>query len=350
MKKTPIIAISQSREIIESHLAEIRAALIQAESLPDIKAIVDKTAILANAAKTANLGFEVVNQVQEIRLDAEIKLGHVIIGLKGNGELKAGGDRQSIVVANDNAFNLADYGITRDLSSRSQALAKSEKRVKADAAEILKKGKELSILAIFDYLRGLDKRKEKDRVVQKLRTQPLPDPDGTFDVIVIDPPWKYNYRAEDYTHRARLQYPDMTLEEIMALPIGIHANENCILWLWATNAFLRDAFALVEHWEFEFKTILTWAKDKMGMGDWLRGKTEHCLFAIRGKPVVVLTNQTTLLPAPSREYSRKPDEFFALVDALCPGTKLEMFARETRPGWRAWGAETTKFQEAGNGA
>ena len=30
---------------------------------------------------------------------------------------------------------------------------------------------------------------------------------------------------------------------------------------------------------------------RSGMGDWLRGQTEHCLMAVRGKPVVTLTNQ-----------------------------------------------------------
>lgn len=79
------------------------------------------------------------------------------------------------------------------------------------------------------------------------------------------------------------------------------------------------------------------------MGDWLRGKTEHAILAVRGRPLVTLTNQTTAFTAPVREHSRKPDEFYALVEALCPGSKLEMFAREAREGWAAWGAEADKF-------
>jgi hypothetical protein len=64
----------------------------------------------------------------------------------------------------------------------------------------------------------------------------------------------------------------------------------------------------------------------MGTGDWLRGKTEHCILAVRGQPTVTLTNQTTLLDGPVREHSRKPEEFYALVEALCPGSKVELFA------------------------
>src|SRR5262245_65934682 len=98
---------------------------------------------------------------------------------------------------------------------------------------------------------------------------------------------------------------------------------------------MRDAFRVLDAWGFVEKTIVTWVKDRMGTGDWLRGQTEHCILAVRGKPIVTLTNQTTVLHGPLREHSRKPDEFFALVEKLCPGTKLEMFCRRSREGWAA---------------
>ena len=106
---------------------------------------------------------------------------------------------------------------------------------------------------------------------------------------------------------------------------------------------MPDAYRHLAAWGFEHKTILTWVKDRMGTGDWLRGRTEHCILAVRGRPVVNLTNQTTVLEAVRREHSRKPDEFYALVEALCPGARLEMFAREPRAGWTAWGAEAQRF-------
>ena len=79
------------------------------------------------------------------------------------------------------------------------------------------------------------------------------------------------------------------------------------------------------------------------MGDWLRGKTEHCILAIRGKPVINLTNQTTVLNAPLREHSRKPDEFYQMISDLCPGRKIDIFSRESREGWDQWGCENDKF-------
>lgn len=186
----------------------------------------------------------------------------------------------------------------------------------------------------------------REKAISKIAGEPQPLPTGQFRVIVADPPWAYEKRKDDGTHRTALSYPSMTTDEICALPIGDRALGDCVLWLWTTNAFMRDAFRVLDAWGFQEKTILTWAKDRMGTGDWLRGKTEHCIMAVRGKPVVSLTNQTTLLNGPVREHSRKPDEFYALVEALCPGSKLEIFAREPREGWTGWGAESDKFDAA----
>lgn len=193
-------------------------------------------------------------------------------------------------------------------------------------------------------VRALVKQEQRSEVAKQIKAEPVPLPKGPFRVIVSDPPWQYDKRAGDPTHRGDLPYPSMTTEEICRLPVPALAHEDCILWLWTTNAFMRDAFNVLDAWGFEEKTILTWVKDRMGLGDWLRGRTEHCIMAIRGKPTVLLTNQTTALEAAGREHSRKPEKFYALVETLCPGSRVEMFARSPREGWWSWGAENGKFQ------
>ena len=114
-------------------------------------------------------------------------------------------------------------------------------------------------------------------------------PAGKFNVIVADPPWQYPER--DPSQRGRTPYPTLSNEEIAALSMLEHAAEDCVLWLWATNAHLPAAFEILREWGFTYKTTLTWAKNRMGTGDWLRGQTEHCLLGIRGNPVVRLKNQ-----------------------------------------------------------
>jgi len=82
----------------------------------------------------------------------------------------------------------------------------------------------------------------------------------------------------------------------------------------------------------------------MGTGDWLRGQTEHCLMAVRGKPIVQLTNQTTLLHGPMRKNSQKPEEFYDFIEALCPAPRFAyLFSRyRHNEKWDCHGDEAPK--------
>ena len=186
---------------------------------------------------------------------------------------------------------------------------------------------------------GVFKRLKTIQAAEEIKTEPPPLPDGPFRVIVVDPPWQYDSRSEDPAHRAANPYPSMSIDDIKRLDVVGRAHEDCILWLWTTNAHIPHAFGILEAWGFTYKTMLTWVKDRMGTGDWLRGQTEHCLMAIRGRPTITLTNQTTAISGPLRKHSEKPEEFYQLVESLCPGSKLEMFCRSPREGWASHGNE-----------
>ena len=159
--------------------------------------------------------------------------------------------------------------------------------------------------------------------------------EGKYQVIVIDPPWKYGTKYDPDSRRVASPYPEMSIEELEK--IELPADDDCVLWLWTTNAFLHDAFHLMEKWGFEYKTMLTWVKDRMGVGEWLRGQTEHCLLGIKGKPVFRRNDQSTVLFAPNRGHSRKPDEFYEMVDRICIGRKLDYFGTKKREGWDIYG-------------
>lgn len=193
---------------------------------------------------------------------------------------------------------------------------------------------------------GVHKKLTKARAAEKIERRAVEAvPEGRFDVIVIDPPWRYG-RSGDDSHRASNPYPDMSVAEICAVGVPDLARDDCVLWLWTTNSFMSEAYQCLDSWGFAAKTILTWDKVKIGLGDWLRNVTEHCILAVRGNPVVRLTNQATLVTESRREHSRKPEAFYSLVERLCPGSRIEMFAREKRKGWAACGIETEKFSRA----
>ena len=183
---------------------------------------------------------------------------------------------------------------------------------------------------------GAYRRLEVLKQARQLEASPQELPDGPFQVIVADPPWRYETGND-------LPYPTMAIEDIKALPVEAIAADDATLWLWTTNAHLRVAFEVVEAWGFVYKTLLTWVKDRMGTGEWLRGQTEHCMLATRGKPVFLHGQHTTVLQAARREHSRKPEEFYALVEATCPGNKVELFCRQHRKDWEVYGNNTSCF-------
>jgi N6-adenosine-specific RNA methylase IME4 len=190
---------------------------------------------------------------------------------------------------------------------------------------------------------GPHKRLQVILKADDIKREPPPLPgNGPYRVIVADPPWQYEKRNADPSQRGGLPYPPMSIEQMCALPVVSIAHHDCVLWLWTTNAHLitGDALTVLNAWCFEPKTVLTWVKDRMGTGDWLRGQSEHCLMAVRGRPIVHLTNQSTILHGAVRAHSQKPEEFYQFVEALCPAPRYcELFSRGQREKWDGHGDE-----------
>ncbi|MDX0888638.1 ParB/RepB/Spo0J family partition protein [Sinorhizobium medicae] len=226
-----------------------------------------------------------------------------------------------------------------------ETLRKAEAVVSAAENEPVRFGKLLADMDRTGRVDGPFKRLNVAKKAEAIRAEPPPLPQrGPYRVIVADPPWPYEIRQPDPSLRAAFPYPTMSIADICALDVASIAHTDSILWLWTTNHHLREAFRVVDAWGFEQKTMLTWGKDRIGYGDWLRGRTEHCLFAVRGKPVVEVGALSTLLLAPAeREHSRKPDAFYELVERLCPAPRYaELFQRRGRPKWDGHGDEVAR--------
>lgn len=191
------------------------------------------------------------------------------------------------------------------------------------------------------------KQEKKREVVRTINEQKVPPaPIGPFRVIVADFPWPYDNSDQHEGSRGHIPYPAMSIEQGLAMAGELDKlahEDGCILAFWTTNAFMPEAVRMVEAWGFSWRTIFTWDKERDGIGTWGRGRTEHLIIAERGEVTHTLNEVSTLLRAPRREHSRKPDEAMALLEQHCPGPRLEMFSREPRTNWAAWGAEVQKF-------
>ena len=141
----------------------------------------------------------------------------------------------------------------------------------------------------------------------------------------------------------------MTATEIAGLPLRELMADRAHCYLWVPNAFLAEGLMVLEAWGFTYKANLVWHKvrkdggsDGRGVGFYFRNVTELVLFGTRGKLRTSAPGrrQVNLFASRKREHSRKPDELYQIIERCSPGPYLELFARQRRPGWLAWGDES----------
>jgi N6-adenosine-specific RNA methylase IME4 len=172
-----------------------------------------------------------------------------------------------------------------------------------------------------------------------------------YDVIVIDPPWHFKSWSDTRQTKAASQhYSLMENEDILALPVSQLADRHCLLLLWSTGAMMPLALEAMQAWGFTYKSQIVWRKVtrmgrvRMGTGFWARSMHETVLIGTIGKPAKATF--PSLFDGVAREHSRKPEEFYALVEKVTPGRRrCDVFARVQRPGWNAFGDETEKFED-----
>ena len=161
-----------------------------------------------------------------------------------------------------------------------------------------------------------------------------------YSTIVADPPWSSQDRPRINYGKGRPErhYPIMSVDTIAALDVSSLAADDAHLWLWGVNCLLDAAFTVARAWGFKPLGVLTWCKPGPGIGYYMRTNTEHAVFATRGKPIVPPNALPSSWWSWRREsHSVKPAAFADLVETISPGPYIELFARQPRLGWNAWG-------------
>jgi N6-adenosine-specific RNA methylase IME4 len=169
-----------------------------------------------------------------------------------------------------------------------------------------------------------------------------------YNVILADPPWSYNDKGSLKHPGASHKYECMSLEDIQSLPIkDTIPADDCVLFMWTTMPFLPDAIETVKKWGFTFKTVgFVWVKRNKkkkdgwfyGMGNWTRANAELVIIATRGNPKRVSAAVHSVIEAPVRGHSQKPDEIYERIERLCGDVpRIELFARQRREGWDSVG-------------
>ena len=166
-----------------------------------------------------------------------------------------------------------------------------------------------------------------------------------YDILVVDAPWSYDNKRTGGSLKsgAEQKYETLTPAEIQNLwnwGLDEIVNEDSLLFMWTTNSMLPYAITALELWGYEYKTTITWVKRNYGLGYWFRGKTEHCLFGVKGDIKALKINRPNLIISDKvLQHSEKPEEFYNYVEdvgltmAIRNKYKiniLELFARKQR--------------------
>jgi len=195
-----------------------------------------------------------------------------------------------------------------------------------------------------------------------------------FNVIYADPPWFYNDRhlasrtksgaKTRFGLGAAGRYNVMKTEDICSIPVQDITADNCALFLWTTFPQLDAGLEVMKAWGFDYKTIgFLWIKlnprrargrhtwigngiDFMhylsffGIGYYTKHNPEPCLLGIKGKMKPVSNKVSNLIYAPKGGHSTKPEIVRTKIEELFGDVpRVELFARDTVPGWTALGNE-----------
>ena len=167
-----------------------------------------------------------------------------------------------------------------------------------------------------------------------------------YNTIVADPPWPYREKfAQMHSGAGRVEkalpYSGMELDEIKALPVATLAAKDCRLFLWTTNKFLPASLEVLHRWGFEYRQTVVWHKNGNPSpwgGSVAPNHAEFLLVAARGKPErLEMWKGGNVIGVNVGVHSVKPPIFLDLVEQVSPGPYVELFARQPRMGWDAWG-------------
>lgn len=175
-----------------------------------------------------------------------------------------------------------------------------------------------------------------------------------YQIIFADPPWDYKGQTQhgavvgcsNSSGGAAIHYPTMTISEMIVQFSPLlqdWADDDCLLFMWATWPHLDQAIQLGINWGFKYvHTPFIWHKLKTNPGYYTLTQTEPVLCFKRGRiPQPRGTrNERQVIEVERTRHSAKPQEAYTRIERMFPTQrKLELFARQQRTGWDVWGNE-----------
>jgi N6-adenosine-specific RNA methylase IME4 len=181
-----------------------------------------------------------------------------------------------------------------------------------------------------------------------------------YKIIYADPPWTFKRCLANGNKNNKIvnlkqvrlseKYDTMSIQDICNLPVKDICDDDCILFMWTTDAHLEESFRVINAWGFKYRTVaFDWLKKtKQGVqvcyvGSWTLKGSEICLLATKGRMQKYLKkrNVRKIVEAPCGRHSEKPQEVRNRIVEMFGNElfKIELFARQKVEGWDSWGNE-----------
>lgn len=175
-----------------------------------------------------------------------------------------------------------------------------------------------------------------------------------YNIIYADPPWSFSSKQLQKEKGKRFNslenvYHTEKTENMKNWNIKRICNNDSAIFMWTTDAHIKEAIDLMESWGFKYVTIaFIWSKRSKNnkeiytLGAWTLKNCEICLFGTRGQMLKYKKSNCIrqLVKAERTKHSKKPDLVYSLIEELFGDLpRIELFARQQVKGWDCWGDE-----------
>ena len=179
-------------------------------------------------------------------------------------------------------------------------------------------------------------------------------PNKKYQIIYADPPWRFSskelqkYGGVRFTSMDK-HYPTQHKDWIKQLPVRDITEDDCALFLWTTDAHIKEAIETMESWGFKYITVaFMWEKKTAtgktvaNLGAWTMKNYELCLLGTKGAMLKYkkTNNIYQKVEAERTKHSKKPKQVRDNIELLFGDLpRIELFARNKTEGWDVWGNE-----------
>ncbi len=170
-----------------------------------------------------------------------------------------------------------------------------------------------------------------------------------YDIVYLDPPWDYKGQLQHSkpgmgdTGGAVRHYDVLKLARLKQFPMRDIMSDDALVFLWVTNPHLDQGIELLKSWGLKYSTVgFVWNKIKVNPGFYTMSQCELCIIGKNGKIPQPrgARNVRQYIESMRGKHSQKPAEARERIEEMFPDhAKVELFAREQKKGWSAWGDE-----------